>query len=302
MKNERLHKKNASFSGPLSIVLFVVLCFYVLSLVIPLVWGFFASLKGNMDFSMNPVGFPAGNITEWKWSNYSYVIKNFNVPIIDGTNTYVVPFLGLLINTLIYTVVCAAAGAFAPCVMGYLLAQYPNRFSSVIRVMILVAITLPIVGSNASMLEFLRSIGLYDTYAALLLMSYNPITIYLFIYEASFSGLSRAYTESAQIDGAGNFRIFFTINLPLVRNIFFTIFILMFIGRWNDYTVPLMYTPTKPTLAYGVWFINNSTIPGLNWPPAKTTGLMILAIPVLILFVIFNRRIMGNVSMGGVKE
>ena len=82
-----------------------------------------------------------------------------------------------------------------------------------------------------------------------------------------------------------------------------TIMLIQFISHWNDYNVPLLYLPTKPTLAYGVFHmvIINSSGP-LSKVPIKVAGCMVLAIPILIIFIILKDKLMGNISLGGLKE
>ena len=68
-----------------------------------------------------------------------------------------------------------------------------------------------------------------------------------------------AYTEAACIDGAGNLSVLLRIILPLSRNTFFTVMLINFITFWNDYQTPLIYMPSKPTVAYGMFVIANAT-------------------------------------------
>ena len=111
-----------------------------------------------------------------------------------------------------------------------------------------------------------------------------------------------SYSEAARIDGAGNLRIFISVVFPLVRNMFLTVFILHFITCWNEYQVPLLYLPSMPTVAFGVYEFTNSQLNELSSIPMKLTGCMLMLFPVLIVFAIFNKQLMEGVSMGGLKE
>ena len=83
-----------------------------------------------------------------------------------------------------------------------------------------------------------------------------------------------------------------------------TIMLLQFISFWDDYQTALLYLPTKPTIAYAVYFItrNSGQSTGVNHLPGKIAGGMILAIPILIVFIALREKLMGNISMGGLKE
>ena len=81
--------------------------------------------------------------------------------------------------------------------------------------------------------------------------------------------------------------------------------LLYFVGFWNDYNAPLLYFPSYPTLAYGLYYITSG--PGayetaISIPPMRLAASMILFVPIVIVFVIFRDRIIGNVTIGGVKE
>ena len=105
------------------------------------------------------------------------------------------------------------------------------------------------------------------------------------------------------MDGAGHFRIFFNIMIPLAKNTIVTIFILLFISYWNDYQTPLVYIPDMPTAAYGLYTFNrgNQVHGSLQTAPIKLAGGMLLLLPILIMFLILKDRIMGNISVGGLK-
>jgi ABC-type glycerol-3-phosphate transport system permease component len=122
------------------------------------------------------------------------------------------------------------------------------------------------------------------------------------VFHAAFSSIGKEYFEAARIDGANDFIICFKIILPLVRNMFFSIFLLKFILFWNDYQSPLLYLPTHPTLSLGAYNLRTNTSSDVAGAPAQMAICMIMMIPVLALFVAFRKMIMGNISMGGVKE
>jgi ABC-type glycerol-3-phosphate transport system permease component len=80
------------------------------------------------------------------------------------------------------------------------------------------------------------------------------------------------------------------------------VFLIQFIGYWNDYNMALMFMPTQPTLAYGVYYMSVSNMNGLSSAPMRMVTCVILALPLITVFVVFRNKLMGNVTMGGVKE
>ena len=126
------------------------------------------------------------------------------------------------------------------------------------------------------------------------------------IFYAMFRGISGTYTEAGLLDGAGYWRIYFRIILPLASSTFLAVFLLSFIAHWNDYSTPLMYLPSYPPLSYGLYMISagsmdSGQIDNAMTEPAKIAACFLVSLPIIIIFSIFNQKIMTNVSVGGLK-
>ena len=133
-------------------------------------------------------------------------------------------------------------------------------------------------------------------------MKSHFLGMYFLVYQGVFRGIHQSVTEAAKIDGAGNMRIFLRIILPLAKTTFFLVFLLQFIAFWNDYQTPLLYLPNHPTIAQGLYYFNFSTSNEFSTVPAKIAGAMFVLIPILIVFMIFKNKLMGNLTLGGDKE
>ena len=173
--------------------------------------------------------------------------------------------------------------------------------------MVVVLMTIPIVGSTPSELQILQSLNLYDTMIGNYIQKFNFLGMYYLVYYATFKSLSNDFAEAAYVDGASEFRVMVQIVLPMVANIIGTVFLLHFIDFWNDYQTPLLYYPNHPTLAYAVFRMTNNTggaDKGMEYQgvPQRVAGCMVLAIPIFAIFVAFNKLLMGNLTMGGLKE
>ena len=90
--------------------------------------------------------------------------------------------------------------------------------------------------------------------------------------------------------------------LPLAKTMFFTLWLLMFIQFWNDYQTPLLYFPEKPTLSYGLYRFTVATNGAGKELPIRIAACFILMLPILIIFLFTSEKLIGNVSMGGLKE
>ena len=160
---------------------------------------------------------------------------------------------------------------------------------------------MPMVGNTTAMITLMRRFCIYDTIWGMWLKGLTFANTYFLIFYAFFSGTSDTYAEAAQLDGASYFRVMFTIYLPLAIKTISTVFLLQFVAMYNDYNTSLLYIPTHPTLAYAVLIFGGQFNSGAD-VPFNFAAAMALATPMVIVFVIFKNKLMGNISVGGVKE
>lgn len=296
-EHAEIARKGKRSVSPLMIVLFVLLIVYTLFMLLPLFWGLGQSLMDGNRLDSTVIPWPS----DWKFSNYIDAFEHFYVPVQAESGTVYPTLVYMFGYSLVYAVGSALVATFVQCLVAYLTSRFNYVLSRIINVFVLVAIALPIVGSLPSEIQMAQSLGLYDTLFGIWIMKGHFISIYYLVFFARFKTFSKSYEEAAQIDGAGHLRIFVSIMLPLVKNLFWTIFLIQFIAFWNDYYTPLVYMPSYPTVAYGLWYYNQSTENALTLP-MKVTGCILMLIPVLILFAIFSKRLMGNLTLGGEKE
>lgn len=287
---------------PTTIILMSVLILYSVSLLLPILWGLSTSLKTDLDFYLNPFWLPDGWFWNWQWSNYSYAFMNFVVKVEAGSGFRIIYMEEMFLYTILYALGCAFFQSFVCCVVAYMVVKFDYFFSKVIYTVVIVAMILPIVGSLPSEIQMSRALGFFDSIWGMWIMKSHFLGMYFLVFHAMFRGIPKEFADAARVDGAGNFQVLFSIMMPLVRNTLFTVILLNFIGYWNDYQVPLIYLPSYPTIAYGLYLFNFSTINSLSTIPMKITGCMIMMLPILIVFLIFRNRLIGNISIGGLKE
>ena len=287
---------------PTTIILMSVLILYSVSLLLPILWGLSTSLKTDLDLYLNPFWLPDGWFWNWQWSNYSYAFMNFVVKVEAGAGFRIIYMEEMFLYTILYALGCAFFQSFVCCIVAYMVVKFDYFFSKVIYTVVIVAMILPIVGSLPSEIQMSRALGFFDTIWGMWIMKSHFLGMYFLVFHAMFRGIPKEFADAARVDGAGNFQVLFSIMMPLVRNTLFTVILLNFIGYWNDYQVPLIYLPSYPTIAYGLYLFNFSTINSLSTIPMKITGCMIMMLPILIVFLIFRNRLIGNISIGGLKE
>lgn len=294
----------------------ILLAVYVLAMIFLLGWGLLTSLKSRTDFlfAENVLGFPKLKYSREELlhlKNYKLIFENFNftkkVIFYQGnkliTHESKSDFVTLILNTFLYAGLGSFIAAIVPAIVAYTCVKYKFRFSKILYAVVLFVYIVPVVGNYPSAITVLRKLGLYDSFGGNYIQKFSFTGMYFFVYWAFYESLSDTYSEAAEIDGASQFRILLSIILPLSIKIIASVWLILFVQMWNDYQTPMLYLPTKPTLAYGVYYmtqIDHSS--KLTQTPTKIAGCMLLALPILVVFIFLKDKLMGNVSMGGVKE
>ena len=297
MENKVINKKKRNIS-PLNIVLGIFLVFYTFVMLFILFWGLETSIKTHEGFRAEKVWPNA----DFAFENFGTVFNKFQVVVSTTTEIKVVFIEEMLVNTLLYAVGGALIQAFVPLFVAYLTAKFTYKFSKIIYWVVVVTMTLPLIGEAPSAIRILQSLNLYDTIYGNWVQKFSFTGMYYLVFYSTFESISNDYAEAAHIDGAGETTIFFKIIFPLVRNMFFTVALLKFIEFWNDYQTPLLYLPSYPTISYGIYSLVLDKTAEMSKVPNRIAACVLVLIPILMLFIVFKNRLMGNISMGGLKE
>lgn len=297
---KKIKRKNGVIKegfSPLTIVMAVILGLYCLILAIWLVWALLTSFKNPNDFLGNKYGLP----NPWYFDNFAYVIYEYKVEkLIDGVST-VISTGDMILNSVLYSVGSAFVATLVPCITAYLCARYKYKFSKIIYSIVLVCMVIPIVGSQASELQIVIKMGIYDHMFGMWILKSGFLGLYFLVFHEVFLSIPNAYGEAAEIDGASDFCIMTKISLPLAKNTFFTVLLIMFVTYWNDFQTPMLYLPTHPTISEALYWIKSSSFNYFAKMPVKMAAPMMFLIPVLVIFLCFHKRLLGNLTVGGVK-
>ena len=165
---------------------------------------------------------------------------------------------------------------------------------------VILQMMLPVYGQTASNYSLLSKLGLVDTPLFLLAQGAGHGMYFLITY-SFFRTLPTGYEEAAKMDGAGAFVIFWKVMLPLAKPIISALSIMTAIATWNNYATVLVYLPNYPNLATGLYTIRENAFAAGLTTPSYFAAIMLSVLPVIIVFLIFNKQIMQNVSIGGLK-
>lgn len=298
MKKAAISRKGAQKARitPLSALILVFLLLYCLTLLFLLGWGLLSSFKDyRTDFRINPVGWPKS----FTFENFATVYSRFYIPIHSGRDS--VSFPMLFLYGFLYSLGCAFASTLIPCITSYLCAKFEYKLSKIIYLVVVVAMILPIVGSLPAEIAMAKRLGLYNQLWGSWILKANFLGLYFIVFYNYFRSLPNAYIEAAKIDGAGNMRILLRLILPMARPLFLTVMLINFITFWNDYQTPLIYLPDYPTVAVGMYTMAFKTTNDISNIPCRCAAAVLMLLPVLVLFLAFHKKLLGNLTMGGIK-
>ena len=290
-KKTKMSRKMDAFE----IVLYVIVTIYCLSMIYVLLFGLINSLKDATDYEWNnPFGLPSKEFG-WHFDNYAKVLTEFKVFTLGGNEVYL---MQMFFNSLFYAVFMSLFCMATQIITAYAIAKYDFRFKSVLYGVAVVVMLLPIIGSLASEVQMAEAFNFRNNLIGVCIMKCKYPGLYFLVFYATFKGLSWTYAEAAQIDGAGHFKIFIEIMLPLIRSTVFAVFILLFIEYWNDYYTPMVFLPESPTMSYGLFLFQTDNKAST---PVQLAACLMACLPILAVFVAFKDKIMSNVTMGGIK-
>lgn len=320
-------KQKKSKFTPLAIILLVLLILYCLTILYALFWSVLTSLKiNNSVFEYSKFGFP--NYSLWKtlsgtkterriaaavkaaeedggamFYTYRNIWKYFYVTVSSDNK---VGMARLYLNSFMYAFGSSVTSTLVPCIAAYLCARYNFRFSKIMRNTVIVVMIIPIIGSMPSEIAMAKRLGILDTFWGLWIMKANFLGIYFLVFYDIFKAMPMAFTEAAKIDGATNMQVLIKIGLPLAKNTISTVFLIRFVEFWNDYQTPMVFMSSFPTVAKGLndLICGNLAIEGTFNPqhtPARMAAVVMTGLPVMILFLVFQNKLMSNLTMGGVK-
>lgn len=269
--------------------LFAAIAFlWALSLFVVVIWGINISLTEGRAFDLDSNRFfPA----QWYFKNYATAFRTIAV---EGTN-----YFGMIFNSVWFSFGATFMKLLATICFAYAVARFRFFGRKFLYGFVLIQMMLPVYGQTTANYKLLETLGVLDSPLFLLALGAGH-GMYFLICHSFFETLPKGYEEAAQMDGAGYMRTFLQIMLPLARPIVISIGLLTFIANWNDYATTLLYLPTYPTLMSGLYRYRIVSVYTLD-QSVYFAGIFLSAIPIVILFLVFNKTLMQSMSIGGIK-
>lgn len=204
-----------------------------------------------------------------------------------------------MFNTVFVSVVATALTVFINTMSGYALAKYKFKGSAIIFIIILSTIMLPLEVIMVPIFSVLKFTGLYNKIWALIIPSAATPTG-IFIMRQYMLTIPNELMESARIDGSGEFKTFWKIILPNVKPAIATLAVFSFMWRWNDYIWPLIAITDPKLYTMQLAISNFAGEYNVDWNSMLAMS-AISMIPMLIIFLIFQRQFVRGTATAGLK-
>ncbi|MFB5761791.1 carbohydrate ABC transporter permease [Paenibacillus medicaginis] len=271
-------------SGLLTFLTYVLLSVFAIINIFPLFWMVVDSFKTEQEYAQNPFSLP----TVLQFSNYSKAWEVANM------NVY---FLNSVIITIASLVLTVLLGALA----AYFLSRFQFKLRGVTYGLFLLGMIVPIHATLIPIFIIMQKLHLLDSMMSLILpYTAFHLSLTIFILEGFMKGFPKDLEESGVMDGAGIFRIFWSIILPITRPAMATVVILNFIYNWNEYLFALVLINSSElkTLPLGLANFVGIETASLTLQMAALT---IALIPILIFYLLLQKQLVNGMTAGSVK-
>jgi multiple sugar transport system permease protein len=221
----------------------------------------------------------------------------------EGGSGAAVNFWLFLRNSIVYATLSTAGQVFFGALAAYAFARlrWPGRDK--VFFIFLTALMIPPIFVALPNFILIKNLGLLNTFPGLILPYFFMTPFAIFFLRQFFLGINREIEEAAKLDGAGHWLIFFRIVLPMSWAPIITLFILTFITQWNEYFWPLLVGTNDQvrvlTVAIGV-FRSQTPQGSPDWA-GLMAAVLVAALPILILFFAFAKKIVNSIGFSGVK-
>lgn len=249
----------------------------------PILWAFAVSLQHE--------GKPIKSVIDWFTGPYT--LENYPRIIFDSSvPTWLMNSVFIAVIVTVLTVIFSAMAAYA-------IAKIPFKGSNLFFLYFMLGLMVPGEATIVPLFITVNNMNLIDSYAGLILPSIAG-SMNLIIMVTFFKNLPNELLEAVRIDGGGELTIFWRIILPLSKTIIATVCIFAFVGSWNNYLWPLLCAMSNSlfTLPVGIpTFAGTYTVDYV----APLTAAMVASLPMIIIYIIFEKQIVAGITSGAVK-
>jgi raffinose/stachyose/melibiose transport system permease protein len=266
------------------VLIYLILMVFAIVNAYPIIWMILNSFKSGQEFALNPFGLP----TEWVWANYveAWFTANINTCFFNSV------FVGGV--AVILTVLFGALAS-------YFLARFQFKGQKLLYSFFILGLLVPIHATLVPMFILMQTIGLLDTRLALIFpyIAFN-LSITIFLLTSFMKSFSKEIEESVIMDGAGVFKIFWSIILPMTRPVLATVIIINFINNWNEFSFALVLINDDLLSTLPLGLANFAGQHSTNYT-AQMAALTIVLVPTILFYLFMEKQIVEGMTQGAVK-
>jgi fructooligosaccharide transport system permease protein len=268
-------------------ILLVILAFVF---IFPLLWMISSSMKpeANIYTEMGSIKalLPSFTVSDW-FAAYKSLFARFNI-------------FGYVSNSLIYAAVVALGAIFVNALAGYAFAKYEFKGKKLIFLMLLALLIIPTEALIINQFTVIHKIGLVNTRIAVMLPLFANV-FFIYLFRNFFMAVPNSIIESARLEGASSWKIFWSIMMPMSKPAIATVGTLAFIASWNDYIWPLMILTDSDKYPLQVAITNiNSTNP--VYTNEVMAILTVSTIPLIIVYIFAQKFLMQGLGNSGTGD
>ncbi|URN92519.1 MAG: carbohydrate ABC transporter permease [Candidatus Pristimantibacillus lignocellulolyticus] len=270
-----------NFSRILLYLLFLVITAIVL---FPVAINVFTAFKTPMEvMTSSPLSLP----DEWQLSNIVTAFDKGNMSV-GFKNTIILVVISVVVNTVLGSMTA------------YVLHRFDFKLRSAIFALFFAAMVVPFYTTEVSRFQIIKSLDLYDTLGAPLLIYAGTDLLQIFIFLQFIQKISTQLDESAMIDGASYFKIYFRIIFPLLLPASATLAIIKAVDIMNDMYIPYLYMPSKDLHTLSTALMTFVSSRGSDWGQLAA-AILIVMLPTIIIYLSMQKVIMSGIAEGAVK-
>lgn len=280
-----------------SYLFLLVICAFQVFIVF---WMIYTSLKDDYMLALNKLSLPSSN--QLHFENYRDVLSLLKMEVfIAGKGFVKFGLVEMIKNSVLIAVCMPIAHTISSVITAYVISKYKFKGRELLIWINMIVMILPITGNLASALKVNNLIGRYDNLIMMCILGAQPFGFNLLIYIGMFNRVDNTYREAAQIDGAGNFRIFLQIMVPMIAPTIIVFYILAVLGNWNNYELPLVWLPSYANLALGMYDFQYNSAKYASTLPQVLAGFVLMSIPSIVFFGLNQKLITSKMMVGGLK-
>lgn len=277
------HKNNTKLAN---ISIFIALTAGAIVMIAPLLWMVSTSVKQKADvFAMPPIWIP----TDINWSKFIEIWDKG--PLLTGIQ-----------NSLIISLSVCIVGTFFSSLAAFAFAKLRLAYKNALFILLLSAMMIPYPSLMIPQFSMFASIGWVDTLLPLIVPPIFGNVVMIFFLRQYLINVPNSVIEAAKIDGASFFGMYRKIIFPLIKPAIAAQLILWFMGVWNDYLAPIIYlnSPENLTIQLVIANFNASYAIQTDYPLIMAASIVAL-LPMLVVFLVFQRQIIESIAISGSK-